>query len=752
MMTATELLLTGQVQGRAVRPALARLATEHGLAGEVRNTLQGLSVILEGFPEAIERCVQQIPGQLPVGTQLTDMQRRDVVATNRSEFVIGRDDRIGPLDTPIPVDIGVCSNCLTDVVHSDNRRFQYPLTTCAACGPRWSLIRSMPYERDQTTLAKFPLCEDCQLEYRNPADRRFHAQTMGCPQCGPQIWGVSQHGNSVAAGAQAIEAAVAVIRAGQIVALRGVGGYQLLCDAANSAAVTRLRIRKGRPSKPLALLVESLPQARQLADLSPDDCGALTATANPIVLCRLRGTGVAPEVHPGLSDVGVMLPSSPLHALLSHQFGGPLVCTSGNREGDPLEFEVTNAEQRLQRIADFWLHHDRPIVRPIDDSVVRVIGGRPVTIRLGRGLAPQLLPIRTTASVLALGGQQKVACAWSNGQQAVLGPHLGDMETLASRDRVVDQMNDVQSLYRVQFDAFTCDLHPEYFTSRLAPHGQSCVPVQHHLAHVAAGMLEHELLDRDVLGIAWDGTGIGTDGTFWGSEFLRVSPDFEVQRIAHLRPFPLIGGEKAIREPWRVALTLLMEALSPEVDVSSLFPGVDLMTIRMVRSLVRQSDKHPQTTSAGRLFDAAAAIAMSVDMSGFEGHPAMLLESIADHTAAGEYQLPLTASAPIQLDWRPLMAELWSDRRNGISPGVMSMKFHRTLARGIVTLGCRFASLPIVLSGGVFQNRLLTELIIELAAGTLLLYFPGRIPPNDGGLAAGQLVVAARRLQTAMRT
>ncbi|MCA8997063.1 MAG: carbamoyltransferase HypF [Planctomycetaceae bacterium] len=746
-IVAVELLLTGQVQGRGVRPAIARLAASLRLAGDVRNTLKGLSITLEGVSEAINRFCESLPTALPSGCQIIDIQRQDAEPQDRDQFHIRRDDNTGPLTTPVPVDTGVCPQCLDEVADSHDRRHLYPLTTCAACGPRWTVIREMPYERDYTTLDAFPLCADCRKEYTSPDDRRFHAQTIGCEKCGPRVWAVDAKGQHKGRGAEAIQAAISSLRQGHIIALRGVGGYQLLCDATNDTAVSELRKKKGRPAKPLAILVENALVAQDFAELSAKERKELESPANPIVLCRSRGTGLSDGIHPGLTDVGVMLPSTPLHAMLAQQFGGPIVCTSGNLEGEPIVVDPKDAEQKFGAIAELIVHHDRPIVRSIDDSVVRFIAGCPVTIRLARGLAPLSLPLDANIPVMAFGGHQKVACAWSNGTQAVLGPHIGDLETVSNRERFLAQVEDAQQLYRFQAERFACDQHPEYWTAQQAAEWGDTVRVQHHLAHVAAGMVEHQLLDHTVLGVAWDGTGYGTDGTIWGGEFLRVHPNFEFDRVAHLRPFQLPGGEAAIREPWRVAMFLLIDALGPDESIKTMFPMLPLGYTETVRRLIGEGQQFPKTTSAGRLFDAAAAMTLPIDRIEYDGQPAMLLEAIADRSAGGSYRLAISDSRPIQLDWRPMFQDLWKDRLSGTSPSAIAMRFHRTLARGILDVANRFGSLPVVLCGGVFQNRLLTELIVELAIGTLPLKLPGRIPPNDGGLAAGQLAVAIRRLK-----
>lgn len=749
---ARELRVSGQVQGRGVRPAVARLAGEHKLAGEVANTLGGILIRLEGDASAIARFERGLADVMPSGSVIERIDAAASAVSGVREFVIARAVDAGPPATSVPVDVGVCPDCLLETSTVGDRRFQYLLTTCAACGPRWTVIRSMPYERHQTSLADFPMCAECRGEYSEPRDRRYHAQTIGCPTCGPRVWGTDRQRRSVGEGVDAVEGAVTSLRRGEIVALRGIGGYQLLCDAADEAAVQTLRQRKRRPAKPLAVLVSCLQQADRLAFLSEAERKALTDPANPIVLCRSRRNGqLAGGVHGLLADVGLMLPTSPLHQRIAELFGEPLVCTSANREGEPLEYEIRNAVIRLDGFADFWLHHDRPIERPIDDSVVRIIADRPVAIRLARGLAPMPLPIACHRPLLAVGGHLKTACAWSNGVQAVLGPHIGDLDSLAARERFQTKLTDLQRLYGFLPQGWAHDLHPDYFTTRfVAEQSGRKLGIQHHLAHVAAGMLEHGLLDRTVLGVAWDGTGLGTDGTIWGGEFLRVEPNFAFQRVAHWRTFPLIGGEAAVREPLRVAVALLSDAIGREELSRARRPLAEPEWLDRTIRLSADSRFGVRTSSAGRLFDAAAALILGSRESRFDGEPAMLLEAIADPLETGSYPVGFRggtgpAGAVGELDWRPLFAALWRDLMMETPPGVMACRFHRAMAGAVVEVCRRSGDLPIVLTGGVFQNRLLTELIVELGQGAMPLRFPGRIPPNDGGLAAGQLAAAARQ-------
>jgi hydrogenase maturation protein HypF len=605
----------------------------------------------------------------------------------------------------------------------------------------------MPYERSETTMSEFAFCATCEREYTLPESRRFHAQTNACADCGPHIWACDSAGNQCGTGEAAVSFAVAAIRAGRIAAIKGLGGYQLLVDAQNQSAVKRLRDRKLRRAKPLAVLVASVDAARRIAHIDQRERAALTSPANPIVVLRAKeGNSLAAGIHPGLDSVGVMLPTTPLHAMLARDFGGPLVCTSGNVDGDPLVYDERSAQTALADVADVWLHHDRKIARPIDDSVVRVIAGRPVSIRLARGLAPLPLELPLGNATMALGGHMKSAAAWNNGSQAVLGPHLGDLDTLASRERWLEQLAAWQTLYRFEPARLVHDLHPDYFTTAWA--GEQPLPalaVQHHHAHVAAGMLEHGWLDREVLGVCWDGTGFGPDGTIWGGEFL-VATARRYRRVARLRPFRLPGGEACVREPWRAALSVIADAIGPK-QAEGAFRNIDAGPLLR---LLRVNAVSPTTSSAGRLFDAAAQLALGVTCSEFEGQPAMMLEAAADSTETGGYAIRYTNGSPDELDWRPTVAALCADRRAGVAPGVMAMRFHRALANGIADVCRRHPHLPVVLGGGVFQNRLLTELVADaLADHPQPIGLPEIIPPGDGGLAAGQLAAATMTWENA---
>jgi hydrogenase maturation protein HypF len=744
---ARRLVLGGGVQGLGVRPAIFRLAERLGLNGLVRNTVRGVEIEIEGPNDRLSQFEKLLPTSLPAAASLAKLKSERIAPSGRDGFAIVKEPSTGPVIARVPEDRGLCPDCAREVADRNDRRHRYPFTSCTQCGPRYTVVHSMPFERADTTMAEFALCPECRDEYERPGDRRFHAQTTACGKCGPKVWcKVAEH-NATFYGDESLKAVIGHLSAGKIVALRGVGGYQLLVDATNSAAVNRLRERKGRRAKPLAVMVESADAARRLAHFDDEEIAAFDDPSAPIVLVRAHAkNGLAPAVHPDLDAVGLMRPTTPLHAIMARDFGRPLVCTSGNREGDPLEYEIDAAEKHLAGIADLWLHHDRKIARPIDDSVVRIIAGRRVAIRLARGLAPLPLDLPAMPPTIAVGGYLKAAAAWSNGAQAVLGPHIGDQESVASRERCLAHLKDWLRLYWIRPVQLVHDMHPEYFSTQWAQKQEiPQLAVQHHHAHVVAGMLEHGWLDRRVLGVAWDGTGYGADGTIWGGEFL-VCTASGFERVARLRPFALPGGEAGIREPWRIALAVCGQ-LDAAIDIKQ-WPGwkVEAAKLASIKQILARPILAPITSSAGRLIDAAAALILGIDRAEFDGQAAMRLEAAADRDARGWYHFPVSDGPLKELDWRPLFVGLLADCRRGVDPGTLAMRFHRSLAHGIVGICRRWNEMPVVLSGGVFQNRLLTELVVEMIESkSQSLGLPGLIPPNDGGLAAGQLAVAAAK-------
>jgi hydrogenase maturation protein HypF len=745
-MLRLRIVLGGLVQGLGVRPAIARLAQELRLAGQVANSTAGLTIEIQGDAAAVSSFCTTLARRLPLRARIDTRSEQFIDTQDDHDFRIVASTVVGALAATVPTDLGTCQECLAEARDAGSRRRDFAFTTCTGCGPRYSLIERMPFDRSSTSMRYFQPCATCQQEYFDPDSRRFHSQTDSCPQCGPRLWLTSTPLGTVAEGHRAIRQSSEVLLTGQILALRGVGGYQLLVDATNPRAIQELRTRKKRFGKPLAVMVSDVAAAERIAVLTDEERELLTDSANPIVVVRSRTPAkVAQEVTCGLNTIGILLPTTALHDELLRTCRVPLVVTSGNIEGEPIAFSRDANSQLAEGLADARLDHDRPIIRPIDDSVVRVVAGRAATIRLARGLAPLSLRIKSSP-ILALGGHQKSAIALSNGAQAVLGPHIGDLDGETGRVRYLEHLAAMCELYDVRPELLVVDQHPDYFTSRWAAEQSTPrMAVQHHHAHVVAAMVEYDLLEREVLGIAWDGTGYGSDGTIWGGEFLHASA-VDFRRLASIRPFVLPGGERAVREPWRIAVALAYEAAGPERAASLRFPDVAIADVERLVQMLGNQSLWPVTSSAGRLFDGVAALALNLAHAHYEAQLAMLLEAACDTSAMGDYPWPLRSDQPATLDWRGMVADILADREKGIAPGIIAMRFHRTLAGGIASLVKRNPGLPVVLCGGCFQNRVLTELAVERLAQVHEAFTPGVIPSGDGGLAAGQLAIAATRI------
>jgi hydrogenase maturation protein HypF len=623
------------------------------------------------------------------------------------------------------------------------------------CGPRYSIIEALPYDRARTTMRHFPLCAACQAEYSDPYCRRFHAEPIACPDCGPRLALWNDRGMITATAQAASSDAADAVRRGQIVALKGLGGFQLMVDAGNEAAVQRLRQRKRRPNKPFALMLPSLDAALGMAHVGEIERRLLLSPEAPIVLLRARSynPGLAAAVAPGNPRLGIMLPYTPLHHLLLRELNCAVVATSGNLGDEPIVADETEALDRLGGIADCFLVHDRPIRRPVDDSVVRVMAGQPVILRRSRGYAP--MPIAyaaVTEPVLALGGQQKNAVATGFAGHLFLGPHIGDLTAARTRDVFARMAEELPALHGITPGVAACDTHPDHHSTSVAlASGLPVARVPHHLAHILACMVDNGL-DGPVLGVAWDGTGDGGDGTIWGGEFLTVDAE-RFRRVAHLRPFRLPGGEAAIREPRRAALGLLHEIYGDNALANTELAPVAAFTAQergVLATMLRRSVNAPFTSSAGRLVDAVAAILGLCQRNSFEGEAAMALEfaaSRARETAALPPFVIGESDRPLLIDWLPPLLELIQERKRGAPPEPLAAALHDGLSTAIVDVARRVGRRRVVLTGGCFQNARLTERTVDLlCAAGFAPYFHHRIPPNDGGLAIGQAVFAARPL------
>jgi hydrogenase maturation protein HypF len=747
--------MRGHVQGVGFRPHVCRLASDLRLVGWVVNDANGIAIEIEGPLHAVQSFGPQLARRLPPLARIHASETREVPLRGETSFSIRASDSKGLHHALALPDIAACSACRSEILDPQDRRYRYPFTNCTDCGPRFSIIEALPYDRGHTTMRAFTMCAVCRAEYADPRNRRFHAQPNGCPACGPRVELTTPSGRPLAAADDALLQACALIRQGRIVALKGLGGYQLLADASNDTAVQELRRRKHRPAKPLALMCPSLSSARFLCEVGRLEAGLLQSPQSPIVLMRRRGANrtVAPSVAPRSPDLGLMLPYTPLHHLLMLELDFPIVATSGNRSDEPICIDDDEALCRLREIADFFLRHDRPIARALDDSVAQVVAGRTMLLRAARGYAPSAISLaEETEPLLALGGHQKNSVAVSVGGVAVMGQHLGDLDTLPATRSFVREVESLQRLHTVAPERMIADLHPDYFTSLYAE-SQSKPPqkVQHHLAHLLACMTENRL-QPPLLGVVWDGAGLGSDGTVWGGEFIEVR-DRCWTRVAHLRPFRLPGGDAAARDPRRSALGVLHElhgdSLRDQATLFDRFSWTDADLENLVLML-REELNCPVTTSAGRLFDAAAALLGFHDASSFEGEAAMRVQFLAERGDTQESYACETREAGNRLvvDWAPVIEGILRDRADGLSIETIARKFHRALARQIAGIVGRLGAERVALSGGCFQNRLLLELTADaLRRLGVAVYSHHLVPPNDGGLALGQLAAALLDLQ-----
>ncbi|HAK96509.1 MAG TPA: carbamoyltransferase HypF [Planctomycetes bacterium] len=741
----------GIVQGVGFRPAVWRYATALDLAGSVRNEGAAVLIDVEGETPALARLRALLEHSPPPRARIASIACEEAPPRGGDGFAI-EPSADALVQRRVPPDMATCPDCLAEIRDPSARRSGYPFTNCTNCGPRYTIIADLPYDRVRTSMAAFAMCEDCRREYEDPSDRRFHAQPIACPRCGPALRFTGAGGE--ARGGEALARAVETLLAGRILAVKGLGGYHLACAAEDREAVARLRRRKGREAKPFAVMAPDLESAERLAELDPVARALLTGPERPIVLLpRKDGCGLPEDLAPGLRRIGLFLPYTPLHDLLCAGAGRPLVMTSGNLTDDPIARTEEDAARRLGGIADAFLEHDRPILRRCEDSVVAAGGGRSVMVRRARGYAPAPIAVRRAgrATILAVGGDLKNTFCLLAGPHAFVSPHLGELRHLAAFEQFRRDIADVEHLLGARPDAVACDLHPDYLAAAYAhERGLPVVRVQHHHAHIAACLAEHGE-EGPAIGVAFDGLGMGPGGELWGGEFLVASLD-GFRRAAHLAPLLLPGGEKAEREPWRVAIACLAAAAPEALDawIEAEAGGRDAAGIKEL--LARDVNCVP-VSSAGRLFDAVAAIAGVCLESSYEGEAAMRLEDLVRDDAPGpDYELPLDcASRPFRLRWEPLVAGVWEDRRRGVPAECIAARFHRGLAAAVCAVCARLrddAGPPAVaLSGGVFHNSVLTAMCVRLLEARGFRVLAHRdFPPGDGGISLGQALIADRKL------
>ena len=745
----------GTVQGVGFRPWVYRLARDGGVAGRVRNDAAGVTIEAFGPTEVLDRFVARLRAESPPPAVLDEVRVATIPAETVAGFEITTSERGERRRVSIPPDLATCGACLAEVLDPADRRHRYPFTNCTACGPRYTIARDVPYDRAHTTMAGFALCSRCFNEYGDAGDRRFHAQPNACPDCGPRLRLVDGEGWTLApdsAAGGAVEAAAARLRAGAIVAVKGLGGFHLACDATSPGAVRLLRERKRRDEKPFAVMVRDLAEAERWAVLETEERRLLEAVERPIVLVRRReGEGLADAVAPGNPLVGLLLAYTPLHHLLLAETDRPLVMTSGNLSEEPMAAGDAEARERLAGIADLFLSHDREIENRCDDSVARVIATRPTVLRRARGYVPRAVPLvrPVRRPVLACGAHLKNTFCFAAGDQAWLGPHVGDLDNLEACRHYEEQIERFQRFLGIRPEVVAHDLHPDYFSTMHAEQRPEPVKVgvQHHHAHVASAMAEHGL-EGPVLGLAWDGTGLGTDGTAWGGELLLAT--FEgFERLATLRPLRLAGGDEAIRQVWRLALAALDDAFdgAPPLEELSLFREVPARERSVVRQMIAKGVQAPLAHGAGRYFDAVGALGLGRRRATYEGQVALEWNLVADEGEAGAYPFSLQRVGEMsEIDLRPTVRGVVDDLVAGVpAPGV-SARFHNALAEAaaaaVAEAAERHGPLPVVLTGGCFQNERLVVDVRRRLEPAHVVWQHGEVPPGDGGLALGQALVA----------
>jgi len=745
---------SGIVQGVGFRPFVYRIANEHGVKGKVSNTPNGVRIFASGEGDQLYMFLLALKDEAPRQAVIEEVRVETASPFAAVAFEIS--PSIGGEDRSVLVspDLATCADCVAELFDPDDRRYRYPFINCTNCGPRFTIIRDTPYDRPSTSMSVFTMCSDCEREYNDPADRRFHAQPNACPVCGPRLWLADGKGRGIEG--DAVRLAAGLLGEGKILAIKGLGGFQLACDATSDEAVSLLRLRKNRYGKPLAVMVGSTEEAGRYCGVGEEEAKLLSSPRSPIVLLREKqGSPISREVATGLKHQGIFLPYTPLHHLLMHEVDFPLVMTSGNLSSEPIAKDNEEVLERLGRIADYFMLHDRDILVRYDDSVTRVLDGGEYPVRRARGYAPYPVRVKPTEGpqVLALGAELKNTFCLLRGEHAFLSQHIGDMESPAEIEHFEEALETLERLFSLEPEVVAHDLHPDYMTTHMAMDMPlPRVGVQHHHAHVVSCMADNGE-EGKVIGVAWDGTGYGEDGTVWGGEFL-LSDKTGFERLAHLYQYPMPGADACIYRIYRMAMGVLSELYDDEDE--ALLRLKELMEINRKEgtSLVfqlRNGVNAPLTSSAGRMFDVAAALAGLRLEAQYDGQAASELEAVAVETGH-YYSFMLDKSRePWIIDTRQLFREVLEDVQIGVDAGMISGKFHETMARVLVET-CKDLSAEtgverVALSGGVFQNELLTTRVLEgLRAADLAPLIHRRVPTNDGGISLGQAVIAASRV------
>lgn len=746
--------IKGAVQGVGFRPFIYRLAERLKLQGYIVNSSSGVTIEVESSEGNLREFIQKIETEKPAHAIIVSFEYSFLDPFGYNTFEIRESKSDGEISALILPDISICEDCLNEMLDPNDRRYLYPFINCTNCGPRFSIIEKIPYDRPNTSMKIFEMCDDCRKEYENPLDRRFHAQPIACPKCGPhlELWNGS--GKKIAMRNQALQKTANLIRDGRIIALKGLGGFQLIVDARNDSAVIKLREKKHRDEKPFALMFPNVDMISSVCVVSETELAMLTSPESPIVLLKrkfnsnLNSESVSINVAPNNPYLGIMLPYTPLHHLLMRELKFPIVATSGNLSEEPMCIDEHEALDRLKNIADYYLVHNRPIVRHVDDSIVKSINDRRMILRRARGFAPLPLQIRNKnltnedKVILAVGGQLKNTIAIKKGDNIFISQHIGDLSTHESFSTFKKTIKDFEEMYLAKPDEIVTDLHPEYLSTKYAESRNiNLSQVQHHYAHVAACRLENQI-EGEALGVSWDGTGFGLDKTIWGGEFF-YSNDSDYKHVAQFRKFMLPGGEAAIKEPRRSVCGILYEIYGEnffDYMPKSLRDNFTNNDLQIIYKLLSKKINSPQTSSVGRLFDAVSSLLNICSISNYEGQAAMMLEFAADANELGEYPFNISEKEILIIDWQTMIENILDNINNGVSSSSISARFHNTLARIILRTAEKLNFKKIILSGGCFQNTLLTEKTIKLLEKNKFeVYWHQRIPPNDGGISVGQI-------------
>jgi hydrogenase maturation protein HypF len=744
-----KIVIRGAVQGVGFRPFIYRLAKELDINGWIINSSQGVFIEAESGRETLDSFLKRIETERPKNSVIQSFEHTWLDANGYRDFEIRESLEAGNKTALVLPDISTCGDCLEEIFDPNNRRYLYPFTNCTNCGPRFSIIKDLPYDRCNTTMDEFEMCESCRAEYTDPLNRRFHAEPTACPDCGPQVKLLDKNKLVISEKNATITEAVRCLNDGKIIALKGIGGYQLICDATSEDAIRALRLRKKRNEKPFALMFPDIGSVKYECEINTNEERILGSVESPIVLVKKRKntrSKISDECAKGNPYLGIMLPYSPLHHILMREFGKPIVATSGNISEEPICITEGEAFEKLGSIADLFLVHNREILRHVDDSIVRHAAGKEMMIRRARGYAPLPLIVNgLNSTVLAAGAHLKNTVSLNKGSNVFVSQHIGDLENTESINAFNRVINDLENFYEAKPDMVICDLHPDYISTRYAESLKIPVyKVQHHYSHVLSCMAENEIED-DVLGVSWDGTGYGTDGTIWGGEFI-IPNGKDFVRKGHLISFRLPGGEQAIHDVWKIGYSLLYDVYGKDIDNVTGIAFLKNTDTRIIRQMLDKGLNSPVTSSVGRLFDGVAAILGLRENANFEAQAAMELEFATDGFGTNEYleyTVDEKSDGTFVFNWHGMIKGIVKDMSEGIATGMIAAKFHNSLAEGIVKIAQLSGKKKIALTGGCFLNKYLLEKCSErLETEGFKVYTQQRVPPGDGGISPGQMKFA----------